>query len=181
MDKYDCKKLKTFILQDGTNTVPKLQKGSDEIKDDFFCLNDACKIKFRPGVFAVMEVVAINKTDKNGSKNKIIDEVNAAIKERSEFLGENFKLLKMNEIKCSIPSFNPKINHYNFLYHKNVHLNFNHGISSLKNHLMFLLQTSTGTCDTNKLTNRSFKMNNIDFKSSMSSNGLMQVQTLILT
>ena len=111
-------------------------------------------------VFVVIEIIPFRETDYNRSKNKLIDEVNAALKERLESIGENYVLLKMNELIRSIPSFNPKINHYNFLYHYNVHLNFNHGIPFLKNHLMFLLQTSTGICDTDKFTNRSYKMNN---------------------
>ena len=51
LDKYDCKKLKTLFLQDGTNTGSKLQKSSDEILDDMFCLNNACINKFQPDVF----------------------------------------------------------------------------------------------------------------------------------
>ena len=62
-------------------------------------------------MFVVMEVIPIKETDYNRSENKLIDEVDAAIKERLESLGENFLLLKMNELIRSIPSFNPKINH----------------------------------------------------------------------
>ena len=161
MEKYECKELKTLILQDGTNTVSKFHKSCDEILDEMFSLIEACKNKFQPDVFVVMDVIPFKETDYNRSKNKLIDEVNAAPKERLASLGENFVLLKMNNLIRSIPSFNPKINHYNFLYHDNVHLNYNHGIPFLKNHLlMFLLQTSTGICDTDKFTNRSYKMNN---------------------
>ena len=161
MEKYECKKLKTLILQDGTNTVSKLQKNCIEILDDMFSLIEACKNKFQPDVFVVMEVIPFKETDYNRSKNKLIDEVNAALKERLESLGENYVLLKMNELIRSIPSFNPMINHYNFLYHDNVHLNYNHGILFLENHLlMFLLQTSISICDTDKFSNRSNKMIN---------------------
>ena len=140
LEKYECKKLKTLILQDGTNTVSKFHKSCDEILDDMFSLIEACKNEFQPDVFVVMEVIPFKETDYNRSKNKLIDEVNAALKERLASLGENFVLLKMNYLIRSIPSFNPKINHYNFLYHDNVHLNYNHGIPFLKNHLlMFLL------------------------------------------
>ena len=67
----------------------------------------------------------------------------------------------MKELIQSNHVSEPKINHYNFLYQDNVHLNFNHGNLFLKNHLlMFSLQTSTGICDINKFTNRSYKMNN---------------------
>ena len=116
---------------------------------------------FHPDMFVVMEIIPFKETDYNRSKNNLIDEVNAAVKERLESLGEIFVLLKVNELIGSIPSFNSKIKHYNFLYHDNVHLNYNHGIPFLKNYLrVFLLQTSTGICDTDKFTNRSYKMNN---------------------
>ena len=48
------------------------------------------KKKFQPDVFVVMEVIPIKETDYNRSKNKLIDEVDAALKERLESLGENF-------------------------------------------------------------------------------------------
>ena len=44
-----------------------------------------------------MEVIPFKKTDYNRSKNKLIDEVNAALKERLESLGKNFVSLKMKE------------------------------------------------------------------------------------
>ena len=93
-----------------------------------FSLIEACKNKFQLDAFVIMKVIPFKETDYNRSKNKLIDEVNAALKERLESLGENFVLLKMNGLIRSIPSFNPKINHYNFLYHDNVHLIYNHGI-----------------------------------------------------
>ena len=80
-------------------------------------------------MFVVLEVISFNETDYNRAQNELINEVNAAFKERLEFLGENFVFLKMKELIRSIPSFNPSINHYNILYHDNVHLNFNHGLS----------------------------------------------------
>ena len=80
-----------------------------------FSLIDACKNKFQPDVFVVMEVIPFNETDYNRSKNKLVDEVNAALKERLESLDKSFVLLKMNELIRSIPSFNTKINHYIFL------------------------------------------------------------------
>ena len=92
--------------------------------------------KFQPDVFVVMEVIPFKETDYNRSKNNLIDDVDAALKERLESLGENFVLLKMIKLIRSIPSFNPKFNHYNFLYHDNVHLNFNQDIPFLKNHLL---------------------------------------------
>ena len=42
----NAKKVKTLILQEGTKTVSKLQKNSNEILDDIFNLIDACKNKF---------------------------------------------------------------------------------------------------------------------------------------
>ena len=48
-------------------------------------------------MFVVMEVIPFKETDYNRSKSKLIDEVNAALKERLESLGEIFVLLKMNE------------------------------------------------------------------------------------
>ena len=42
VEKYECKKLKTLILQDGTITVSKLQKSCNEILDDMFSLIEAC-------------------------------------------------------------------------------------------------------------------------------------------
>ena len=72
-----------------------------------FSLIDAYKNKFQPDVFVVMEVIPFKETDYNRSKNKLIDEANAALK-RLESLGENFVLLKMNNLKRSIPS-NPEI------------------------------------------------------------------------
>ena len=86
------------------------------------------KNKFQPDVSVVMEVIPFKETDYNRSKNNLIDDVDAALKERLESLGENFVLLKMIKLIRSIPSFNPKFNHYYFLYHDNVHLNFNQGI-----------------------------------------------------
>ena len=75
VEKYECKKLKTLILQDGTNTVSKFHKSCDEILDDMFSLIEACKNKFQPDVFVVMEVIPFKETDYNRSKNKLIDEL----------------------------------------------------------------------------------------------------------
>ena len=93
----------------------KLQKSYKEILDDMFSHIEACKNMFKPDVFVVMEVIPFKETDYNRSKNKLIDEVNAALKERLVSLGKNFVLLKINELSRSIPSFNPKVNHYKFL------------------------------------------------------------------
>ena len=55
-----------------------------------FTLIEACKNKFQPDVFKVMKVIPFKETDYNRSKNKLIDEVNAALKERLESPGEIF-------------------------------------------------------------------------------------------
>ena len=58
-----------------------------------------------------------------------------------------FFLLKMIDLIRSIWPFNPKINHYDFLYHDNVHLNFSHGIHFLKNRplaVVILINSPTG-------------------------------------
>ena len=82
-------KLKTLILHDRTNTVSILQKSSNKILDKMFSLIDACKNRFQLDVFVFMEVIPFKETDHKRSKNKLIDEVNAALtlKERSESLG----------------------------------------------------------------------------------------------
>ena len=73
-----------------------------------FGLIDACKNMFQSDVFVVVEA---QETDYNRSKNKLIDEVNAALKERPESLGENIVLLKMNELIRSILSINQRSTH----------------------------------------------------------------------
>ena len=100
VEKYECKKLKTLILHDRTNTVSILQKSSNKILDKMFSLIDACKNRFQLDVFVFMEVIPFKETDHKRSKNKLTDEVNAALtlKKRSESLGENFVLLKMKEL-----------------------------------------------------------------------------------
>ena len=77
--------------------IPLKQEQSN-ILDDMFSLIEACKNKFQPDVFVVMEVIPFKETDHNRSKNKLIDEVNAALKERLASLGKNFVLLKMNDL-----------------------------------------------------------------------------------
>ena len=78
------------------------------------------------------------------SSTKLFDEVNVELNERFECLCEDFMQLRMNELLWSILSHNPKLNHYFFFYHDNIHLRFHHDIIFRKNLLlMFLLQTST--------------------------------------
>ena len=69
---------------------------------------------------------------------------------------------KLNDINRSVPTYNPRITHFNQLYHENVHLNYELEIPFLKTILLgYLLKTSKGVIDFNKVTsNASYKMQN---------------------
>ena len=71
-------------------------------------------------------------------------------------------VFKLNDITRSSPTYNPRITHFNQLYHDNVHLNYKLGISFLKNKLLgYILETSNGVYDFSKVTpNAPYKMQN---------------------
>ena len=55
LDDYPNKKLKTFILQDGTNNILKVNKSAGDIFSEFNELVIKCKDKLEPDVFVLCE------------------------------------------------------------------------------------------------------------------------------
>ena len=162
VDKYESKKLKTLILQDGTNSVSKSSKNGKDLFADYQKLVDKCMEKFTPDSMVLCEIPPFREIPINSDKNEKIAVFNDLLNNTYGNVDNAIVVLKLNDIIRSVSTYNPRITHFNQLYHDNVHLNYKLGIPFLKNILLgYLLKTSNGVIDFSKVTsNASYKMQN---------------------
>ena len=131
VEQYESKKLKTLILQDCTNSIVKFDKNCDEVMDDFLILVDRCREKFSPDHFVVCEVIPFKETYANTAKNALIDEFNSKLPDVMFKIDPSIAIVKCHQMIKSLPSTNPKIRHYNEIYHDNLHLKYKSGLPML--------------------------------------------------
>ena len=154
LDNYESKKLKTLILQDGTNSISKSARTAQQLFLDYVELIEKCKEKFNPDVFVLCKVPPFQEIPRNQDKNDKIPDFNNLIAQKYGDGMENCKILKLNEIIRAVPTYNDQITHFNQLYYDNVHFNYKLGIPFLKNILLgYLLKTSNGAIDFSKISN----------------------------
>ena len=155
LKKYPETKMKTVILQDGTNSFLKFQQKPKDVFEQYKQLVKLCREKFNPDKFYLMTVIPMKNTSANMAKNRMYDEFNDLIKTYYEN-DPDINILDFNnwikEIGAKTDNIGREIDlkdyensEYNKLYHDNVHLNYRIGIPFLKNHLMpILIGTSDG-------------------------------------
>ena len=147
LSKYEKRHLKTLILQDGTNSVLKSNKTSDELFADYVELVENTVDKFSPENVVLCEIIPLKNLPQNKDKNVIIDDFNKLL---NDYIEDKpfYKVLSLNRMIKQIPQ-------YNSIYHDNVHLNYRIGIPWLKNQILAqLMSTSNGMCLSNEPDNQ---------------------------
>ena len=70
LDKYESKKLKSLILQDGTNSVSKSSKNGKDLFADYQKLVDKCMEKITPDSMVLCEFPHFREIPINSDKNE---------------------------------------------------------------------------------------------------------------
>ena len=140
LDSYPEKKLKTVVLQDGTNAIAKHSGRSvEDLFEDYQKLVDKVLSKFTPDVLVLMEVPPFKNSLQNENKNQRINEFNRQLNEKYGM--HNLASIKVASVHKMITSFP----NYNFMFYDDVHFDNLRGLPFLKNILLqHLLCTSNG-------------------------------------
>ena len=147
LSKYEKRNQKTLILQDGTNSVLKSNKTSDELFADYVELVEKSVDKFSPENVVLCEIIPLKNLPQNKDKNVIIDDFNKLL---NDYIEDKplYKVLSLNKTIKQIPQ-------YNSIYHDNVQLNYRIGIPWLKNQILAqLMSTSNGMCQSSEPDNQ---------------------------
>ena len=137
MQQYPDLKMKTVLLQDGTNSILR-NKNTDisELADDTCVLIQAIKENFSPDVFVFMEVPPIKKSTNKDSTNENIKLINRKLREKLKSYEFENKILAMHDMLLNLP-------YYNEFDYDAIHLNYERGIPFLKNAILnYVLLTS---------------------------------------
>ena len=141
LSKYQAVKLKSCVIQDGTNAI--LKHSSMDVASlfqDFEKLVTMIEEKFEPDQLVLMEVPPIRAKSSNNMTNERIDQFNKMLRQYSD--GKSLKVLPLNEILKNMGN-------YNSLYYDDLHFNYEQGLPFLKNCLLlYILQTSNGMVPT---------------------------------
>ena len=142
---YEAKKLKTLVLQDGTNNVLKHTSKSAEVNfEEFKQLVNLCVEKFTPETFVLCEIPPLKDLEHNTQKNNIIDKFKSLLHDYCDNV-DRFKNLPLNDYVKSAAIKTGDSASYNYLFYDNVHFNYQHGVPLLKNWLLYhLLLSSNG-------------------------------------
>ena len=103
LDDYPSKKLKTFILQDGTNNILKVNKSAGDMFSEFNELVTKCKDIFETDVSVLCEVPPLKNRIANRDKVKLIDELNELLLVKTDNDSSGFQELKLNQIIHNTP------------------------------------------------------------------------------
>ena len=76
LKKYPETKMKTVILQDGTNSFLKFERKPRDVFEQYKQLVKLCQEKFNPDKFYLMTVISMKNTSANSAKNRMYDEFN---------------------------------------------------------------------------------------------------------
>ena len=142
---YEAKKLKTLVLQDGTNNVLKHTSKSAEVNfEELKQLVNLCIEKFTPETFVLCEIPPLKDLEHNTQKNKIIDNFNSLLHDNYDN-DDRFKILPLNDFVKSAAIRNDDSRSFNYMFYDNVHFNHPHGVPLLINWLLtHLLPSSNG-------------------------------------
>ena len=138
---YRPTKMKTVVLQDGTNSLLKTNKSIEDLFDDYKKLVSTVTEKLDPNYLILVEVPPLKQTTHNSTANTRINELNALIG------GFDWSELVPNvTVKiCLLASTLLDLDNPNAFYQDDIHFNYNVGVPFLKNQLLsFLLPTSNG-------------------------------------
>ena len=137
MEQYPDLKMKTVLLQDGTNSILRNKnKDISELADDTCVLIQAIKEKFSPDVLVFMEVPPIKMSTNNDSTNEKIKLFNRKMREKLRSFEFDIKILAMHDMLLNLPS-------YNELYYDAIQFNYQRGVPFLKNDILsYVLLTS---------------------------------------
>ena len=141
LEKYPDRKLRTVVLQDGTNSILK-RKTSEvaELFDKYIELVKSVQRKFQPEYLVLCEVLPMRDNDRNRDQNERIKEFNNLLSSffQSNDLNVTIKHLPVAELLLKVPN-------YNNLFYDDIHMNYRIGLPFLKNLLLSaLLVTSNG-------------------------------------
>ena len=111
---------------------------------------------------ALCEITSFMEIPKNNDKNEKSAVFNDLLNSTYRNGDNAIVVLKLNDNNRIVPTYNPRITHFNQLYHDNMRLNYKLGITFLKNIMLgYLLKTSNGVIDFCKVTSiASYKMQN---------------------
>ena len=173
-------KMKTAILQDGTNSFLKFERKPRDVFEQCKQLVKLCREKFNADIFHLMTVTPMKNTSANIAKNRMHDEFNDLIKiyykihpdinilDFNKLIKEIRTKTDNNEREIDLTDY--KNSQYNKLYHDNVHLNYRNDILFLKNYLMrILLDTSDGLISKTRKTHPTYANTKNTFISKTSS------------
>ena len=143
VENYPERKLKTVVVQDGTNSILK-KKHTDvsELFENYKTLIENVSQKFQPENLVLCEVPPLREKEYNNTPNERIKEFNELLSKFSEESDLNTNVsMRVLPIAQSLRN----ITDYNSLYYDDIHLSFNSGLPFLKNLLLSaLLKTSNG-------------------------------------
>ena len=137
MEQYHDLKMKTVLLQDGTNSILRNKnKDISELADDTCVLIQAIKEKVSPDIIVFMEVLPIKKSTNNDSTNEIIKLFNRKMREKLKSFEFEIKIVAMHDMLFNIPSYNES-------YYDAIHFNYQRGVPFLKKAILsYVLLTS---------------------------------------
>ena len=133
---YRPTKMKTVVLQDGTNSLLKTNESTEDLFDDYKKLVTTVTEKLDPNYLILVEAAAIKQTTHNSTANTRITELNALTGgfEWSELVPD--VTVKI----CPLVNTLLELDNPNAFYHDDIH-----ECAFLKNQLLsFLLPTSNG-------------------------------------
>ena len=89
--------------------------------------------RFTPDSMVLCEIPPFKKIPIYSDKNEKISIVfNDLLNSTYDNVDNAIVVLQLIDIIRSVPTYNPRITHFNQLYHDNVHLNYKFGIPFLK-------------------------------------------------
>ena len=160
LEQYDQKKMKTVVLQDGSNAILKNKSCSlDIILENFAKLVHAVNNKFQPDSLVIMQTPPVKNSQFYTNVNKKISDFNQRI--RSLFNDVNFtvKFLNVHDFLISLPS-------YENFYYDDIHFNYQQGVPYLKNAILsHVLLTSDNIICNSMQRNNSFSSTNYRYYS----------------
>ena len=136
VDNYSERKLKTIIVQDGTNSLLKSRNASvDDLMQDYLDMIKKVDEKFNPNKIVLIIVPPLRNNPGNKYHNSRIIESNTKIREHLE---TKYQIINIHEIMESMKD-------YNVLLHDERHFNYRNGILFLRNQvLLHCLGSSNG-------------------------------------
>ena len=139
LKQYPEKKLKTVILQDGTNAIVKnCENDVEEVFNNYIELVQAVDEKFKPDQLVLMQIPPLKSNTRNHTANENFKVFNQKV---SNYLNcpafkENVRLMPLHEFMITLPD-------YNSLLYDDVHFSNHYGLPFRKNSMLsYLLKTS---------------------------------------